>query len=65
MDGIHADFTRTCEGCAHVVREGEIRGVPGYRCFAPGHCQGYTVSSRGHFLPYVPAWCPLIEEKVD
>ena len=32
-----------------------------HRCSAPGPRRGYTVSTAGRFLPYVPAWCPLME----
>lgn len=52
-----ADFSRTCEGCRHVRAEPWARGETGYRCFAPGPCQGYHIGT-GRFLPYVPAWCP-------
>lgn len=58
--GISADFSRTCEGCAYVVEEDAGKGRLWNRCSAPGPCKGYTVSQNGRFLPYVPAWCPLI-----
>ena len=40
---VGADFTRTCEGCEHVVAEPLTKGNLSYRCFAPGRCKGYTV----------------------
>lgn len=56
---VRADFSRTGKGCDYVMDE------PGgkylwARCNAPGPRRGYTVSERGRFLPYVPAWCPLM-----
>lgn len=59
MSGQRADFSRTCEGCGHVVREPEKSGELWARCFAPGPCRGYVVG-HAHYLPYVPAWCPLM-----
>ena len=57
-----ADWSRTCEGCAHVVDEPGPKRELWARCFAPGPRQGYVVSdSTGRFLPYVPAWCPLMQ----
>lgn len=65
-----ADYTRTCEGCEHIRTE---RGAKAEeviaRCFAPGWKRGSIVSDMGmnilprRFLPYVPAWCPLMQEK--
>ncbi len=57
-----ADFSRTCEGCAHAVSEEGPKGEPWERCFALGPCRGYVVGNK-RFLPYVPAWCPLMQEK--
>ena len=57
-----ADWSRTCEGRRHIVNEEAPKGGLWARCFAPGRCQGYVVGN-GHFLPYVPAWCPLMQEK--
>lgn len=57
--GISADFSRTCKGCALVVEE-DVGGQVWHRCSAPGPRKGYTVSNAGRFLPYVPAWCPLM-----
>lgn len=31
-----ADYTRTCEGCEHVVFEKWAKDKLAYRCFAPG-----------------------------
>lgn len=61
-----ADWSRTCAGCRHVINEEAPKGKLWARCFAPGWCQGYVVGN-GRFLPYVPAWCPLMqkEEKAD
>ena len=59
---IGADFSRTCEGCEHVVTEPWAKGQTSYRCFAEGRCKGYTVGIE-RFLPYVPAWCPKLERK--
>lgn len=61
-----ADWSRTCAGCQHVINEEAPKGKLWARCFAPGWCQGYVVGN-GRFLPYVPAWCPLMqkEEKAD
>lgn len=58
-----ADFSRTCEGCALLVEEDMGTKKPWHRCNAPGPRKGYTVSHNGRFLPYVPAWCPLMAEK--
>ena len=58
--GVGADFSRTCEGCNCITVE-TVEGLPPvYRCGAPGPRRGYTVSTAGRFLPYVPAWCPLM-----
>lgn len=57
--GVSADFSRTCAGCACVTEEDGAREAL-YRCSAPGPRKGYTVSCAGRFLPYVPAWCPLL-----
>lgn len=57
-----ADWTRTCEGCAYIVMEPGPKGALWARCFAPGRCKGYVVGNK-HFLPYVPAWCPLMQGK--
>lgn len=43
---VGADFTRTCEGCEHVVAEPLTKGNLSYRCFAPGRCKGYTVGLK-------------------
>lgn len=55
-----ADFSRTCEGCALLAEEDMGTKKPWHRCNAPGPRKGYTVSHNGRFLPYVPAWCPLL-----
>lgn len=61
--GIGADFSRTCEGCGCITVE-TVAGLPPlFRCNAPGQRRGYTVSAAGRFLPYVPAWCPLMERE--
>lgn len=54
-----ADYSRTCEGCEHIITEHLAKGKPAYRCFAPGKCKGYVVGVE-RFLPYIPAWCPKI-----
>lgn len=54
-----ADYSRTCEGCEHIITEHWAKGKPAYRCFAPGKCKGYVVGVE-RFLPYIPAWCPKI-----
>lgn len=59
--GIGADFSRTCEGCGCITVETVAGMPPLFRCSAPGPRRGYTVSTGGRFLPYVPAWCPLME----
>lgn len=62
-----ADFSRTCKGCEHVkselwpVKGSYSKETTAYRCFAPGPCQGYHIGTD-HFLPYIPAWCPLMEQ---
>ena len=61
--GVGADFSRTCEGCAHITAEDAGKGQLWHRCSAPGPRRGYTVSTAGRFLPYVPAWCPLMERE--
>ena len=60
--GGSADFSRTCAGCAFAVEDtaGATNGKPWHRCNAEGPRKGYTVSNAGRFLPYVPAWCPLM-----
>lgn len=40
---VGADFTRTCEGCEHVVAEPCSKDTLSYRCFAPGRCKGRVV----------------------
>ncbi len=58
-----ADWTRTCEGCRHVVTtQWPVKGsysetVTAYRCFASGPHQGYHIGTE-YFFPYIPAWCP-------
>ena len=59
--GIGADFSRTCEGCGCITVETVAGMPPLFRCSAPGPRRGYTVSTAGRFLPYVPAWCQLME----
>lgn len=65
---ILADLSGTCEGCESVWTElwpvkGSYREeVTAYRCGEPGPCQGYHIGTV-HFLPYIPAWCPKMEEK--
>lgn len=56
-----ADWSRMCEGCANVMNEPTEKGVMWARCFAPGPREGYVVGNV-RFLPYVPAWCPLMQE---
>lgn len=63
-----ADFSRTCAGCEHIKTEpwplkGSYRKeTVAYRCFAPGPRRGYHMGT-GRLLPYIPAWCPLMQEK--
>ena len=64
------DYTRTCEGCGHIRTEpGAKAGETIARCFAPGWRQGSIVSDMSgnllprRFLPYVPAWCPLMRSE--
>ena len=58
-----ADWTRTCQGCRHVVEAlWPVKGsyhetVTAYRCFAPGPHHGYHIGTE-RLLPYIPAWCP-------
>lgn len=61
--GIGADFSRTCEGCGCITVETVAGMPPLFRCTAQGPRRGYTVSTGGRFLPYVPAWCPLMEQE--
>lgn len=61
-NGIRVDFSWTCRGCPHVVEEDWTKGKAGYRCFAPGPCQGYVVGI-GRFKPYIPAWCPEMKKE--
>lgn len=57
-----ADFSRTCEGCEHIIKEERLKLKTCYRCGAPGRYMGYMVGVE-RFLPYIPAWCPkLIKE---
>lgn len=61
-----ADWSRTCEGCAHIKAEPATKDGTWYRCFAPGPRCGYVVSDcAGRFLPYVPAWCPMMRKGVE
>ena len=61
--GVGADFSRTCEGCGCITVE-TVEGLPPmYRCGGPGPRRGYSVSVKGRFLPYVPAWCPMMEQE--
>lgn len=57
-----ADWSRTCEGCLHMEKEPEVRGKAVYRCFAEGPNKGYDVG-WGQILPYVPAWCPVMNQE--
>ena len=59
---IGADFSRTCEGCEHIITEPGGKGRKVFRCFAEGPYKGYTVGFD-RFLPYIPAWCPKMERK--
>lgn len=59
---VGADFTRTCEGCEHVVAEPWSKDTLSYRCFAPGRCKGRVVGVK-RFDPYIPAWCPKLSKK--
>ena len=52
---VGADFTRTCEGCEHVVAEPWIKDTLAYRGFTPGVCRGYIVGIE-RFNPYIPAY---------
>lgn len=61
-NGVRADYSRTCEGCGHVVTEPWPRGQTGFRCDAPGPCRGYLIGI-GRFLPYIPAWCQFLEKE--
>jgi len=61
---VRADFSRTCEGCSHVVDESAGKEKLWARCTAPGAYQGRVVGNR-NFPPYVPAWCPLMEKEAD
>lgn len=54
-----ADYSRTCEGCEHIIAEPWGKDALAYRCFAPGKCRGYIVGVK-RFEPYIPAWCPKI-----
>ena len=58
---VGADFTRTCEGCEHVVAEPWSKDTLSYRCFAPGRCKGRGVGVK-RFDPYIPAWCPKLSK---
>lgn len=58
---VGADFTRTCEGCEHVVAEPWSKDTLSYRCFAPGRCKGRVVGVK-RFDPYIPAWCPKLSK---
>ena len=53
-----ADWSRTCEGCEHVVAGPWARGKTGFWCNAPGPNKGYHIGTE-RFFPYVPAWCPV------
>lgn len=63
-----ADFSRTCKGCEHLRTElwpvmGSYKAeTKAYRCFAPGPYQGRHMGTK-RLEPYVPAWCPKMEEK--
>jgi hypothetical protein len=62
MNGqVKADFSRTCKGCGKVAEEEWAPGKVWQRCGASGPRRGYVVGN-GRFLPYVPAWCPLMED---
>lgn len=65
---ILADFSRTCEGCEHAITEPwPVKGsyseeTVAFRCFANGPRKGRVVGI-GMFEPYVPAWCPKMEQE--
>lgn len=60
-----ADWSRTCERCRYVKAETwPVKGsyhekATAYRCFAPGDHIGYHIGTD-RFLPYIPAWCPIM-----
>lgn len=61
-----ADWSRTCEGCARIKAEPAAKDGTWYRCFALGPRRGYVVSDyAGRFFPYVPAWCPMMQEGAE
>lgn len=60
------DYTRTCEGCADVIKSEGAGGVTLLACGAEGRWKGATVCNlkglgAGMYLPYVPAWCPKMK----
>lgn len=57
-----ADFSRTCEGCGSVIAQPWPKGGEGYRCDAPSPWRGRMVGIEGKFHPYVPAWCPKMQD---
>lgn len=65
-----ADFSRTCKGCEYIqtgpwpVKGSYSEETIAYRCFAPGPHQGYHIGTT-YLLPYVPAWCPLMEREKE
>lgn len=68
MIGRRADFSRTCKGCECVrsvpwpVKGRYSEETIAFRCFAPGKHKG-TVIGIERLVPYIPAWCPLMQEK--
>lgn len=50
-----ADYSRTCEGCEHIVAEPWTKDAFAYRCFAPGKCRGYIYKKDGN------GYCCMVE----
>lgn len=60
---MNADFSRTCEGCEHVVTEPWAKDILSYRCFAPvAEAVSGTMEERGRgFASDREAWAELKE----
>ena len=56
-----ADFSATCEGCAHLITELWPKDQLCIRCAAPGRWSGRVIGLK-RLPPYIPAWCAGKEE---
>lgn len=65
----NADYTRTCAGCEYIIEETFAtkanKNGTCYRCNAPaaGPWRGRVIGFDRRIEPYIPAWCPKLNEE--